>query len=82
MELRSHGELINELARLRAENERLTGLLETHGIAWQPVELMPAHAVSPSAPSSLSTDEKVALLGRLFRGRTDAIRSGGKARPA
>lgn len=65
---RSHGELIDELARLRAENARLTGLLETHGIPWQAVELMAARAASPS---SLSTDEKVALFGRLFRGRTD-----------
>lgn len=57
----------DELARLRAENIRLVGLLEAHGIARQaPV---PAH--TPSANASLSTDEKVALFRRLFRGRTD-----------
>ncbi len=57
----------DELARLRAENARLAGLLEAHGIAWQgPV---PAH--TPSANTSLNTDEKVALFRRLFRGRTN-----------
>ena len=56
-----------ELARLRAENARLIGLLEAHGIAWQaPVSI-------PKSPATLSltTDEKVALFGRLFRGRAD-----------
>ena len=57
----------DELARLRAENARLVALLEAHGIAWQ----APAPLSKPSATLSLSTDEKVALFGRLFRGRTD-----------
>ena len=64
----SKEELASELTRLRAENARLAGLLETHGIAWHASESTAAHAGSPS---SLSTDEKVALFGRLFRGRTD-----------
>lgn len=61
-------ELISELARLRAENERLTGLLDVNGIAWRACGSTAARATSPS---SLSTDEKVALFARLFRGRTD-----------
>lgn len=57
----------DELARLRAENARLVGLLEAHGIVWQ----IPAPAPKSPATLSLTTDEKVALFGRLFRGRTD-----------
>lgn len=57
----------DELARLRAENARLVSLLEAHGIAWQE----PVSALTPSANSSLNTDEKVALFRQLFRGRTD-----------
>ncbi|PZU50527.1 MAG: DEAD/DEAH box helicase [Thauera sp.] len=55
----------DELAQLRAENVRLVGLLETHGIAWR----LPVPEPVSTAP--LSTDEKVALFRRLFRGRTD-----------
>jgi superfamily II DNA or RNA helicase len=54
-----------ELARLRAENARLASLLDTHGIAWQP------HVHAPANATPLSTQEKVALFRRLFRGRTD-----------
>jgi len=57
----------DELARLRAENARLVSLLEAHGIAWQE----PVPVFTPSANSSLNTDEKVALFRQLFRGRTD-----------
>lgn len=60
----SNDELVSELTRVRAENARLSGLLETHGIAWHASESMAAHAGSPS---SLSTHEKVALFGRLQR---------------
>ena len=55
------------LARLRAENARLAGLLEAHGIAWR----IPAPMTEPLAAAPLSTEEKVALFRRLFRGRTD-----------
>lgn len=57
------------LAALRAENARLVRLLEAHGIPWRtaPPSPMPAE----TAPSRLSTEEKVELFGRLFRGRTD-----------
>lgn len=58
---------LDELARLRAENARLIGLLEAHGIAWQ----APEPTLKPSTTLSLTTDEKVALFRQLFRGRTD-----------
>jgi superfamily II DNA or RNA helicase len=57
----------DELARLRAENARMAGLLDRHGIAWR----APETAAALVAPMALSTDEKVALFRRLFRGRTD-----------
>jgi hypothetical protein len=61
----------DSLAALRAENARLIGLLEAHGIAWRTT---PAAPVAPDVASArLSTDEKVALFGRLFRGRTDVF---------
>ena len=59
------------LTKLRAENARLAALLDAQGIKWRlPVE--PAAAdISEAESSRLSTDEKVALFRRLFRGRTD-----------
>lgn len=59
------------LSKLQAENARLTALLDIHGIDWRsPAE--PAIANTSEAEASrLSTDEKVALLRRLFRGRAD-----------
>lgn len=63
-------ELVNELAWLRAENARLAGLLETHGIPSRASETS-VEGVAP--PLLLSTGEKVALFGRLFRGRTDVF---------
>ncbi|HZE91222.1 MAG TPA: hypothetical protein VE029_05870 [Rhizobacter sp.] len=57
----------DELVRLRAENARLVGLLDTHGIAWR----VPESPTAPVAAVPLTTDEKVALFRRLFRGRTD-----------
>jgi superfamily II DNA or RNA helicase len=57
------------LASLRAENARLTALLDAHGIAWR----LPPQAHTPAVAeiSRLTTDEKVALFRTLFRGRTD-----------
>lgn len=56
------------LAKLQAENARLVALLELHRIEWrQPPASLPAAL----EPSRRSTDEKVALFRRLFRGRTD-----------
>ena len=60
----------DELTALQAENARLIGMLESHGIDWR---LLPSAAlvVPELEPSRLSTAEKVALFRRLFRGRTD-----------
>ncbi len=65
----------SDLDHLRRENARLIGLLEAHGIAWRsgkpaPTEPAPiAKAAPANGPSS--TQEKVALFRRLFRGRDD-----------
>jgi len=58
------------LAALQAENERLIALLETNGIEWR---LTNEPATSPPRPESsrLSTEAKVTLFRRRFRGRTD-----------
>ena len=68
------------LASLRAENARLTALLDAHGIAWR----LPPQAQTPAVAeiSRLTTDEKVALFRTLFRGRMDVypIRWEGKTR--
>ena len=58
----------DELTTLRAEHDRLIALLESHGIEWRAQQQPSA---PPVEPSRLSTDEKVALFRRLFRGRTD-----------
>ena len=55
---------------LQAENARLIALLESHGIEWR-LPLEPVPPVVEQESSRLSTDEKVALFRRLFRGRTD-----------
>ena len=52
---------------LRAENARLVALLVLHGIEWR----KPAEVDVQPAAAALSTDQKVALFRRLFRGRTD-----------
>jgi superfamily II DNA or RNA helicase len=59
------------LSALRAENARLTALLEAHGIEWRlsPEPSLPL-VQEPGQPG-LSTNEKVALFRRLLRGRTD-----------
>ena len=63
-------DLVLELESQRTENARLIALLESHGIEWRmPPE--PVVTVAEPEPSKLSTDEKVALFRRLFRGRTD-----------
>jgi superfamily II DNA or RNA helicase len=60
----------SDLQALRAENARLISLLESHGIEWR-LPLATAKPVPEPEPSRLSTDEKVALFRRLFRGRAD-----------
>ncbi|MDA8254053.1 MAG: DEAD/DEAH box helicase family protein [Betaproteobacteria bacterium] len=61
-----------ECARLRSENARLIFLLEKHGIAHTVEPSPPAPSASPPRVSAnLSTEQKVTLFRRLFRGRTD-----------
>ena len=64
----------DELRRLRQENARLKDLLTQHGIAWEE-QTAPAHIPVPteSAPAQthFTTDDKLALFRRLFRGRED-----------
>ena len=64
-----------DLDRLSRENARLIGLLEAHGIAWRSGEPAPTKLapISKAAPANgpISTQEKVALFRRLFRGRDD-----------
>ena len=55
---------------LQTENLRLVALLESHGIDWQPNQ--PAKTSGQTEETSrLSTEEKIAIFRRLFRGRTD-----------
>lgn len=59
------------IAVLKAENDRLIALLETHDIEWRlPPEPDPIVTIE-AEPSNFSAQEKVALFRRLFRGRTD-----------
>jgi hypothetical protein len=58
-------------AELKAENARLIALLEANGIQWRIQQPERSSPNSTPEPSRLSTDEKVALFRRLFRGRTD-----------
>lgn len=61
-----------ECAQLRAENARLIALLEKHGISHSVEPPPSASPVTPPLASlNLSTEEKIALFRRLFRGRTD-----------
>ncbi len=59
-----------ELEQQRVENFRLIALLESHGIGWRLPPEVTATAEQVE-PSRLSTDEKIALFRKLFRGRTD-----------
>jgi len=58
----------DELQHLRSENARLITLLETHGIEWRIPQNEPT---PPERENSLTTEEKIALFRRLFRGRED-----------
>ena len=62
-----------ELQFLREENARLKALLSSHGIDLEepPVAEQPPAQIESPEPVQLSTDEKIALFRRLFRGRTD-----------
>jgi len=60
----------DRLAALHAESERLAVLFDSHGIQWRR-PLLPRPAVRERESTSFSTDEKIALFQRLFRGRVD-----------
>ena len=63
---------MSKMEQLRVENTRLVALLDAHGIEWRTPE--PASSESPTPelePTRFTTDEKIALFRRLFRGRTD-----------
>lgn len=62
----------DELATLQAENRRLIALLESHHIEWK-LPSQPLQSPQPLGlePLRISTDEKIALFRRLFRGRGD-----------
>jgi hypothetical protein len=60
----------DRLAALQAENERLAALLDSHGITWRQLAV-PRAAAGEAKSTPFSTDEKVALFRRLFRGRVD-----------
>lgn len=59
-----------DIATLRAENTRLIALLESHNIEWR-LPPQPVAATVAAETSRLTTNEKIALFRRLFRGRTD-----------
>ncbi|KIA79099.1 DEAD/DEAH box helicase [Chromobacterium piscinae] len=58
------------LSELQAENARLIGLLEAHGIEWRVTLPAPVMA-HPTSIATLSTAEKVTLFRSLFQGRPD-----------
>jgi len=61
-----------ECAQLHAENARLIALLEKHGISHSVEPPLPVPpAMPPRANLNLSTEQKIALFRRLFRGRND-----------
>lgn len=65
----------DELRRLREENARLNDLLTQQGIVWEePVipESVPALTESAPAQTHFTTDDKMALFRRPFRGPASA----------
>lgn len=64
----------DELLKLREENARLKGLLTLHSIPCEEPtnpSPIPTPQASLPGPTHLTTDEKIALFRRLFRGRED-----------
>jgi superfamily II DNA or RNA helicase len=64
----------DELQRLREENARLKALLTRLGIVWEEPTApgpVPAFPEPISVPTHFTTDDKIALFRRLFRGRED-----------
>lgn len=68
------GDEQDELRRLRTENVRLKALLRSHRITWEaPTPSKSIHPLTEYAPATVhfTTDGKIALFCRLFRGRED-----------
>ena len=67
------GQLPDALRQLQEENARLKALLAANGIPWE--ESVPSEENSSEIPSTSTVQrsamEKVALFGKLFRGRRD-----------
>lgn len=63
----------DSIDNLRAENARLIALLEANGIEWRPRQPVSVQSVFKETDSHLTTDQKVGLFMRLFRGRTDVF---------
>ncbi|MDT8443148.1 MAG: DEAD/DEAH box helicase family protein [Desulfuromonadales bacterium] len=66
----------DELCQLREENARLKKLLTQNGIAWEEPAIpepvpAPTESAPAPAPAHFTTDDKIALFRRLFRGRED-----------
>jgi len=61
----------DSVAALQTENARLIALLQKHGIEWR-LPTVCSQPLPGTESSRLSTDDKVALFRRLFRGRMDA----------
>ena len=60
-----------DLIALKAENKRLITLLEQHGILWRLPKKDTDEQHQKKQNQTFSTQEKVAIFRRLFRGRTD-----------
>lgn len=63
----------DSIDKLRAENARLIALLEANGIEWRPPQPVSVQSVFKETDSNLTTNQKVGLFMRLFRGRTDVF---------
>lgn len=62
----------DELQKLQEENSHLKALLKQHGISWDEDQIEDSRVRLPNdQPIHLSTDQKVTLFRRLFRGRVD-----------
>jgi len=61
-----------ENQQLQEENSRLKALLKQHGISWDEEQIKDSRVPLPNdQPVHLSTDQKITLFRRLFRGRVD-----------
>ncbi len=65
-------ETADQYQKLQEENSRLKALLKQHGISWDEEQINASRVpLTNDLPVYLSTDQKVTLFRRLFRGRVD-----------